>query len=191
MSNVRISDMPFATLPLTGIELVEVTQGGFSRQTTVTAFSTTSITPIRITLPQTDEPATPTLSFGDGDTGLYEDADDNLVFATAGASAFEINVSGHLNATNTDGPSIRRESPSASNPTLIPDKTDVDTGIGMAGADQLSLIAGGLDCINIAETGSVRQVGFYVTSPISLQTGVAVSAAGIHAALVNLGLITA
>ncbi len=34
-------------------------------------------------------------------------------------------------------------------------------------------------------------LGFYGTTPIAQQTGVAVSAAGIHAALVNLGLITA
>jgi hypothetical protein len=34
-------------------------------------------------------------------------------------------------------------------------------------------------------------VGFYGTTPVAKQTGVAVSAAGIHAALVNLGLIGA
>jgi hypothetical protein len=34
-------------------------------------------------------------------------------------------------------------------------------------------------------------VGFYGTTPIVKQTGVAVSSAGIHAALVNLGLIGA
>ncbi len=34
-------------------------------------------------------------------------------------------------------------------------------------------------------------VGFYGTTPIAQQTGVAVSAAAIHTALVNLGLITA
>lgn len=34
-------------------------------------------------------------------------------------------------------------------------------------------------------------IGFYTTAPIALQTGVAVTAAAIHAALVNLGLITA
>jgi len=33
--------------------------------------------------------------------------------------------------------------------------------------------------------------GFYGTAPVAQQTGVAVSAAGVHAALVNLGLITA
>jgi len=37
----------------------------------------------------------------------------------------------------------------------------------------------------------VSKLGFYATAPVALQTGVAVSAAGIHAALVNLGLITA
>lgn len=35
------------------------------------------------------------------------------------------------------------------------------------------------------------RVGFYGTTPIALQTGVAVTAAGLHAALVSLGLITA
>jgi len=43
--------------------------------------------------------------------------------------------------------------------------------------------------IRIGETDSY--VGFYGTAPIVLQTGVAVTAGGIHAALVALGLITA
>jgi len=37
----------------------------------------------------------------------------------------------------------------------------------------------------------LKDVGFYGTAPVAQQTGVAVSAAAIHAALVNLGLITA
>ena len=43
--------------------------------------------------------------------------------------------------------------------------------------------------VKVADTGD--KLGFYGTAPVSLQTGVAVSAAGIHAALVSLGLITA
>ena len=43
--------------------------------------------------------------------------------------------------------------------------------------------------IILTETGG--SIGFYGTTPVALQTGVAVSAAGIHAALVALGLITA
>lgn len=38
---------------------------------------------------------------------------------------------------------------------------------------------------------SADKVGFYGTAPVAKQTGVAVSAAGIHAALVALGLIAA
>lgn len=38
---------------------------------------------------------------------------------------------------------------------------------------------------------ATETVGFYGSTGVTLQTGVAVSAAGIHAALVALGLITA
>ena len=44
--------------------------------------------------------------------------------------------------------------------------------------------------VSIGVNASSR-IGFYATTPIVLQTGVPVSAAGIHTALVNLGLITA
>lgn len=38
---------------------------------------------------------------------------------------------------------------------------------------------------------SGQKLGFFATTPVVQQTGVAITAAGIHAALVNLGLITA
>lgn len=44
---------------------------------------------------------------------------------------------------------------------------------------------------DVALCGASDKLGFYGTSPIAKQTGVAVSAAGIHAALVALGLIAA
>jgi hypothetical protein len=47
----------------------------------------------------------------------------------------------------------------------------------------------GASAIRLGRTGGT--VGFYGTTPIALQTGVAVSAGGVHAALVALGLITA
>ena len=46
-------------------------------------------------------------------------------------------------------------------------------------------------CMGWASSGAAPQIGFYGTTPIVKQTGVAVSAAGVHAALVNLGLISA
>ena len=44
--------------------------------------------------------------------------------------------------------------------------------------------------ISGANVKFINDVGFYNTAPVAKQTGVAVTAAGIHAALVNLGLIT-
>ncbi len=45
--------------------------------------------------------------------------------------------------------------------------------------------------INAALNHDGTTVGFYGTTPVTQQTGVAVTAGGIHAALVNLGLIIA
>ena len=45
----------------------------------------------------------------------------------------------------------------------------------------------GTQCFAVGE----EKIGFYATAPIALQTGVAATEAGIFAALVNLGLITA
>lgn len=55
------------------------------------------------------------------------------------------------------------------------------------GGDNLVLYGNG--GVRMADTG--KNIGFYGTTPIAKQTGVAVSAAGIHAALVALGLIAA
>ena len=45
---------------------------------------------------------------------------------------------------------------------------------------------------NTSNVGNATgKIGFYAATPVALQTGVAVSALAIHAALVNLGLITA
>ena len=49
----------------------------------------------------------------------------------------------------------------------------------------------GNDSVMEFDLGPIGNVSFYGGAPVELQTGVAVSAAGIHAALVNLGLITA
>ncbi len=132
----------------------------------------------------------PSLAFGDGDTGFYENLDDFLSVSIAGVRQF-VWGTGLFQGVIAGAGALLNEATSATNPTLVPGNADFDTGIGSAGADQLSLIAGALDCINISEVGSARQIGFYVTAPVALQTGVAVSSAGIHAALVSLGLITA
>jgi hypothetical protein len=111
----------------------------------------------------------------------------NRVRLTSGDSVFR----GDWNANTSSGPALLDEGASSSNPTIVPNRADDDTGIGRDAVNGLSMIAGGLGCIRARNIGAARAVGFYVTTPIILQTGVAVTASGVHAALVALGLITA
>jgi len=74
--------------------------------------------------------------------------------------------------------------------------TSGDPKIQLAGANHLIFESGNIRVeqpleINDALNHDGSSVGFYGTAPIAKQTGVAVSAAGIHAALVALGLIAA
>lgn len=97
----------------------------------------------------------------------------------------------NMGDADTDLALLLSETASGTNPTVIPVAADPDTGIGHIGADQLNLIAGAQNCIGIAENSSAPEVGFYGTTPTPQLTSVAVSSAGIHAALVTLGLIVA
>lgn len=138
----------------------------------------------------------------DTDTGIGSFSADAVSIIAGNAEGIRVAEAGAV-ITNTffgnmvgsggggAAPMIKNETPTITNPTLIPNQADPDTGVTRSGVDRLGLVAGGLECMSVRETGAARQVGFYVTAPISLQTGVAVSAAGIHAALVALGLITA
>lgn len=44
---------------------------------------------------------------------------------------------------------------STASPGLLPDFTDGDTGVGSAGSNQLSLIAGNVECVRVTSAGSV------------------------------------
>ena len=96
----------------------------------------------------------------------------------------------NMGDADTDLALLLSETASGTNPTVIPVAADPDTGIGHIGADQMNFIAGAQNCIGIAENSSAAEVGFYGATPTAKLTSVAVSAAGIHAALVTLGLIT-
>ena len=61
---------------------------------------------------------------------------DNIEFTPAG---------GVVSAANAAGPALLNEAASATNPTLVPNKADPDTGIGWSAADELSVIAGGTE----------------------------------------------
>lgn len=99
--------------------------------------------------------AAPSLAFGDGDTGFYEGSDDILDFSIAGAAQHRMQGNIFKGASNT---SYRFSNSTASDvtPNISPNNGDVDTGIGSAGMDQLSLIVGGVEGIRITEdTGAI------------------------------------
>jgi len=109
-----------------------------------------------------DAPATPSLAFGDGDTGLYEIADDNLAIATAGVLrvTFAAGISifaGTVDVSGGDRPRLENLAATLTVPNIIPFTNDSDTGIGANGADSLALIAGGVQIAQAAEVVGANQ----------------------------------
>jgi len=109
-----------------------------------------------LVLPQVNEPLTPTLAFGDGDTGFYESAANFIRVTINGTGLWEIN-NFSLGASTTSASGLIRETPSATNPNIVPAISDADTGIGRAADDQLSLIAGGVEAMRFSEATGVIQ----------------------------------
>jgi len=96
--------------------------------------------------------ATPALAFGDGDTGFHEIAEDVLAVSTGATHVISFSGTGVYGA-NTDGPQMYNRTASATDPTLIPSRSDQDTGIGWASADNLSLIVGAVEQIRVNGSG--------------------------------------
>lgn len=188
MADQAISDLPAVTTPAS-TDQFEVNQGGTSRRETRAQIHSLE-SGEHLVLPQVDEPATPTLQFGSG-LGLYAGPSGDLRFSVGSALRMVLNTVGTLERS-TGRAAIRfGQDPSATNPVLHPRSDDLDTGIGHRAADVGVLVAGAQNCMEFAAIAAAPAVGFYGTAAIVQQTGVAVTAAGIHAALVNLGLITA
>jgi len=119
-------------------------------------------------LQQTSAATNPTLQFGDGDTGFFEHADDELRIATAGIDRFKI-IGNTFRGSSISGGAILNEAATATNPTLIPDTNDVDSGLGHGGDNIVSIIAGGTETIRVSD-GTVRipETG---AKPTGLQSG--------------------
>ena len=114
---------------------------------------TAPVSGARLTLPLENDASTPTLAFGDGDSGFYESVDDRIYVATAGVARFYIHSNGDIRSATNNNFIISNSVPSDTNPVFRPDNVDINTGIGHAGADQLSLIAGGVEALRLTESG--------------------------------------
>lgn len=127
----------------------------------------------RVILPSSNDVNMPTLAFGDGDTGFYETADDQVSFASNGIEAIKFIGSSTLQMNSTNGAALIREAPSATNPVYV-FGNDSDTGIGTAAADQLSLIAGGVEGVRVTELGGLITTN--ISGVLGLMEGAAPSA---------------
>lgn len=122
------------------------------------------ITPVsgcHLALPQEDDSATPTLAFGDGNSGFYESADNTLMVAINGNSVWEMSGS-YFGSDENNRPVLVNEDASITNPTLVPRREDPNTGIGWGAADELSIITGATSAIYI---NSSQKIGINDTGP--------------------------
>ena len=129
-------------------------------------------------LPLHNDAVTPTLAFGDGDSGFYEESSNVIGITLGGVGKYGLSA-GTFYAANTSGFLVSTGVSTATNPVHA-FRGDVDTGIGRAAADQLSLIAGAIEAIRLTETsakmvekfacdalGGVGRVAFSATANIT------------------------
>ena len=102
------------------------------------------------------------LTFGDGDTGIYESTDDILRIQTGSVSNYIQFLSTSFRKPTTSHFSIDLgTAASSTNPTYA-FYQDENTGMGLAGTDTGSLIAGGINVLNWNASGNV---GIGTTAP--------------------------
>jgi len=138
--------------------------------TTLAGVTTGDITATRVILPLENDPLTPELAFGDADSGFYESLDDVINVSIAGASRFYWTGDQFL-GNNANSGALFNEIAGSTNPTLIPNQSDANTGVGWRSVDVLTLVAGGEARFEALGTGVTRVVspGTLGTDPANLQ----------------------
>ena len=110
------------------------------------------------------------ISFGDGDTGFYENADDDFLFKRAGLTVFRANTSSQLDIgtsalfyNQVGGFWIKTAAGSAGTPNYV-FRGDENTGMFRIGADRLGFSAGGTLQLEISSnkiSGSLASTGSF------------------------------
>jgi hypothetical protein len=97
---------------------------------------------------------TPSLAFNDGTIGIRAVGTSSLFLITGGAEQFEVEGN-HFHGRTSGGGGMRNVTASSTNPTILAYRGDLDTGLGWAGADALSVVAGGVEGIRITEAARI------------------------------------
>lgn len=107
--------------------------------------------------PQENDALTPTLSFGDGNTGFYEEADNDLCYTRAGTIIYKMG-SGETYSTTAGGFNIKMPLAATATTPVYRFSGDNNTGIGRAAADQLSFIVGGIELMRLTQNDAATDV---------------------------------
>ena len=98
-----------------------------------------------LVLPLKNDPVTPTICFGDCGEGIFQSANDLLDFGIGGTTIVQLNAAGVIGEVASSF-AVLNELASSTNPTLVPDRANVDGGIGaIVGSDAISAIAGNVE----------------------------------------------
>ena len=89
----------------------------------------------------------------DGNTGAYSDSPDVFSFATGGARQGFI-TSAQITTANGSGGAIQNEATSAINPTLLPNRSTLGTGVGSPADGKVSIIGDDLEILRADGTAS-------------------------------------
>ncbi len=109
----------------------------------------------QIIINQLDTPLKPALAFGDGSSGFYGTLNNRILISLGGILHWGfIGGSKLFQGADTDSPALKNVASSGTAPNIFPSSGDQDTGVGRVAADQISIIAGGVEGIRITETGS-------------------------------------
>jgi hypothetical protein len=124
------------------------------------------------------------IAFGDGDTAIYESADDTLIVGRGGSPRCSLGSSGMLirDEANSSGPGLANESSSSSNPTVLPRRNEVDDGIG-GDSGELSLITGDTEAVNIdaSQTVTIRKfLALPAPTELTIATGAITATSSFH-----------
>jgi hypothetical protein len=116
----------------------------------------------KLKLPLDNDATDPTIQFGDGDTGIYEESDDVLAITVDSIKRFTYRFS-DFRSEATNSAAMKFTTPTATTPSLVPNVNDTDTGIGWAAANSLSLVAGGVEGIRVTSAGVIINAAVGIT----------------------------
>lgn len=120
-------------------------------------------------MPLENDAVTPTLAYGDGDSGFYELSDDVITVASGGVAHWSFRgpsgPSARFESVNTTGGRILQSNFGPTTPTYSWG-FDTNTGIGASAVgDHLSLIVGGIEGITVKTSSGITNVGITASTP--------------------------